>query len=98
MRAALRVVAADPEGEDALQAFTSSMSAHPVLRVLRQLDAEGVPLSRHAQRLVELLASTRPDVVDEETPFAPGSRQLFAPSCSRCSARRTSTGTTRRTT
>jgi len=67
MRAALRVVATDAEGEDALQAFTSSMSAHPVLRVLRQLGAEGVPLSRHAQRLVELLASTRPDAV-EETP------------------------------
>jgi hypothetical protein len=68
MRAALRVVATDAEGEDALQAFTSSMSAHPVLRVLRQLGAEGVPLSRHAQRLVELLASTRPDAVEEETP------------------------------
>ena len=68
MRAALRVVATDPEGEDALQAFTSSMSSHPVLRVLRQLGAEGVPLSRHAQRLVELLASTRPNVVEEETP------------------------------
>src|SRR5262249_2818360 len=59
MRAALRVVATDPAGEDALQAFTASMTAHPVLRVLRQLAAEGVPLSRHAQRLVELLASTR---------------------------------------
>ena len=68
MRAALRVVAADPEGEDALQAFTSSMSAHPVLRVLRQLGAEGVPLSRHAQRLVELLASTRTDVDEDEAP------------------------------
>ena len=68
MRAALRVVATDPEGENALQAFTSSMSSHPVLRVLRQLGAEGVPLSRHAQRLVELLASTRPNVVEEETP------------------------------
>jgi HEAT repeat protein len=62
------VVATDPEGENALQAFTSSMSSHPVLRVLRQLGAEGVPLSRHAQRLVELLASTRPNVVEEETP------------------------------
>jgi HEAT repeat protein len=68
MRAALRVVATDPAGADALQAFTSSMSSHPVLRVLRQLSAEGVPLSRHAQRLVELLASTRPDVSEEETP------------------------------
>jgi hypothetical protein len=68
MRAALRVVSTDPEGEDALQAFTASMSSHPVLRILRQLDAEGVPLSRHAQRLVELLASTRPDAVEEETP------------------------------
>jgi HEAT repeat protein len=67
MRAALRVVAADPAGEDALQAFTTSMSAHPVLRVMRQLAAEGVPLSRHAQRLVELLASTRTDS-DEEAP------------------------------
>lgn len=66
MRAALRVVAADPEGEDALQAFTSSMSAHPVLRVLRQLGAEGVPLSRHAQRLVELLASTRSGSDEDE--------------------------------
>jgi HEAT repeat protein len=68
MRAALRVVATDPEGEDAFQAFTSSMSSHPVLRVLRQLSAEGVPLSRHAQRLVELLASTRPNAMEEETP------------------------------
>ena len=68
MRAALRVVAADPAGEDALQAFTSSMSAHPVLRVMRQLGAEGVPLSRHAQRLVELLASTRPDSEPDEVP------------------------------
>jgi HEAT repeat protein len=66
MRAALRVVAADPEGEDALQAFSSSMSAHPVLRVLRQLGAEGVPLSRHAQRLVELLASTRSGSDEDE--------------------------------
>lgn len=68
MRAALRVVAADPAGEDALQAFTSSMSAHPVLRVMRQLGAEGVPLSRHAQRLVELLASTRPDSEPDDVP------------------------------
>jgi hypothetical protein len=66
MRAALRVVGADPAGEDALQALTSSMSAHPVLRVLQQLAAEGVPLSRHAQRLVELLASTRAES-DEES-------------------------------
>jgi HEAT repeat protein len=68
MRAALRVVATDPAGEDALQAFTSSMSAHPVLRVMRQLGAEGVPLSRHAQRLVELLASTRPDSEPDDVP------------------------------
>jgi HEAT repeat protein len=68
MRAALRVVAADPSGEEALQAFTTSMSAHPVLRVMRQLAAEGVPLSRHAQRLVELLASTRTDADDEPPP------------------------------
>ena len=68
MRAALRVVAADPEGEDALQAFTSSMSAHPVLRVMRQLEAEGVALSRHAQRLVELLASTRSGSDEDEVP------------------------------
>jgi HEAT repeat protein len=73
MRAALRVVATDPEGEDALQAFTSSMSAHPVLRVMRQLGAEGVPLSRHAQRLVELLASTRTESDEED---APSSRDL----------------------
>ena len=73
MRAALRVVAADPEGEDALQAFSSSMSAHPVLRVMRQLGAEGVPLSRHAQRLVELLASTRTESAEED---APSSRDL----------------------
>jgi hypothetical protein len=59
VRAALRVLATDTAGEDALEAFTSSMPAHPVLRVLRQLEAEGVPLSRHAQRLVELLASTQ---------------------------------------
>jgi HEAT repeat protein len=66
-RAALRVVATDPAGEDALQAFTSSLTAHPVLRVLRQLAAEGVPLSRHAQRLVELLASSRTQSDDEDT-------------------------------
>jgi HEAT repeat protein len=64
MRAALRVVAADPSGGEALQAFTASMNAHPVLRVMRQLAAEGVPLSRHAQRLVELLASTRTESED----------------------------------
>jgi HEAT repeat protein len=75
MRAALRVVATDPEGEDALQAFTSSMSAHPVLRVMRQLGAEGVALSRHAQRLVELLASTRTESDDAD---APASRDLEA--------------------
>jgi len=74
MRAALRVVATDPAGEDALQAFTTSMSAHPVLRVMRQLAAEGVPLSRHAQRLVELLASTRTDSEEE----APPARDLEA--------------------
>ena len=68
MRAALRVVATDPAGEDALQAFTTSMSSHPILRVLRQLGAEGVPLSRHAQRLVELLASTRPESEEEAPP------------------------------
>jgi HEAT repeat protein len=68
MRAALRVVAADPAGEEAIRAFTSSMTAHPVLRVMRQLAAEGVPLSRHAQRLVELLASTRAEPEDEEAP------------------------------
>jgi len=70
MRATLRVVATDPAGEKALQAFTSSMAAHPVLRVLRQLGAEGVPLSRHAQRLVELLATTPVKPEDEVTPSA----------------------------
>ncbi|HEY7139416.1 MAG TPA: HEAT repeat domain-containing protein [Methylomirabilota bacterium] len=68
MRAALRVVATDAAGDDALEAFTSSMSAHPVLRVMRQLGAEGVPLSRHAQRLVELLASTRAESAEEDAP------------------------------
>ncbi|HWC01639.1 MAG TPA: hypothetical protein VHF87_02610 [Methylomirabilota bacterium] len=68
MRAALRVVASDPASEDALQALTSSMTAHPVLRVMRQLAAEGVALSRHAQRLVELLASTRTESAEEEPP------------------------------
>src|SRR5262249_52585314 len=68
MRAALRVGATAPAGEGALQAFPASMTAHPVLRVLRQLAAEGVPLSRHAQRLVELLASTR--AASEEAPPA----------------------------
>ena len=72
MRAALRVLAADPTGADALQAFASSTSAHPVLRVMRQLAAEGVPLSRHAQRLIELLASTRAE--SEEA--APAGRDL----------------------
>jgi HEAT repeat protein len=70
MRATLRVVATDPAGEKALQAFTSSMAAHPVLRVMRQLGAEGVPLSRHAQRLVELLATTPVKPDDEDTPSA----------------------------
>jgi hypothetical protein len=69
MRATLRVVATDPAGE-ALQAFTSSMTAHPVLRVMGQLAAEGVPLSRHAQRLVELLASTPTESQDEDAPSA----------------------------
>ncbi len=66
MRAALRVVATDPAGEDALQAFTSSLTAHPVLRVMSQLAAEGVPLSRHAQRLIELLASTRTEAEEAD--------------------------------
>ena len=35
---------------------------------MRQLAAEGVSLSRHAQRLVELLASTRPTSDADETP------------------------------
>ena len=60
MRAALRALAPDAEGGEALEAFASTFAANPVLRVMRQLAAEGVPLSRHAQRLVELLASTRP--------------------------------------
>jgi len=70
LRAALRVVASDPSGDDALQAFAASMAAHPVLRVIRHLGAEGVPLSRHAQRLVELLASTH-GAVDEDAPANP---------------------------
>jgi HEAT repeat protein len=68
MRAALRALASDADGGEALQAFTSTFAAHPVLRVLRQLAAEGVPLSRHAQRLVELLASTRPASSEEDEP------------------------------
>jgi hypothetical protein len=60
MRAALRALAPDAEGGEALEAFASTFAAHPVLRVMQQLAAEGVSLSRHAQRLVELLASTRP--------------------------------------
>jgi hypothetical protein len=68
LRAALCVLATDPTGENALAAFTSSMSIHPVLRVLCQLAAEGVPLSRHAQRLVELLASTRAESPVEDAP------------------------------
>ena len=73
MRAALRVVATDPAGEDALQAFTSSLTPHPVLRVMSQLAAEGVPLSRHAQRLIELLAST---LAEAEEADASASRDL----------------------
>ena len=67
MRAALRALAPDADGGEALEAFASTFAAHPVLRVMRQLAAEGVTLSRHAQRLVELLASTRP-ASDEEEP------------------------------
>ena len=67
MRAALRALAPDADGGEALEAFASTFAAHPVLRVMQQLAAEGVPLSRHAQRLVELLASTRP-ASDEEEP------------------------------
>ena len=70
LRAALRVLASDPAGEDALHAFTSAMTAHPVLRVMRHLGAEGVPLSRHAQRLIELLASTHV-AEDEAAPSGP---------------------------
>ena len=65
MRAALRVLAVDPDGEAALEIFASSLTAHPVLRVLRQLEAQGVPLSRHALRLVELLASSRPEPAEK---------------------------------
>jgi HEAT repeat protein len=68
MRAALRALAPDADGGEALEAFVSTSAAHPVLRVLRQLAAEGVALSRHAQRLVELLASTRPASEAEEEP------------------------------
>ncbi len=68
MRAALRALAPDAEGGEALEAFASSFAAHPVLRVMRQLAAEGVALSRHAQRLVELLASTRPTSDDDDAP------------------------------
>ena len=67
MRAALRALAPDAEGGEALEAFASTFAAHPVLRVMRQLAAEGVALSRHAQRLVELLASTRPTSDAEDT-------------------------------
>ena len=73
MRAALRALAPDADGGEALEAFASTFAAHPVLRVMRQLAAEGVPLSRHAQRLVELLASTRP-ASDEEEPAPARSR------------------------
>lgn len=70
MRAALRALAPDAEGGEALEAFASTFAAHPVLRVMQQLAAEGVALSRHAQRLVELLASTRPtsDAEDQVPP------------------------------
>jgi hypothetical protein len=67
MRAALRALAPDAEGGEALEAFASTFAAHPVLRVMRQLAAEGVAFSRHAQRLVELLASTRPTSDAEDT-------------------------------
>jgi HEAT repeat protein len=68
LRAALRALAPDADGGEALEAFASTFAAHPVLRVLRQLAAEGVPLSRHAQRLVELLASTRVASREDEEP------------------------------
>jgi hypothetical protein len=73
VRAALRVLATDATGQDALEAFTSAVPAHPVLRVLRRLEAEGVPLSRHAQRIVELLASTGAEATEGN---APSSREL----------------------
>jgi hypothetical protein len=73
LRGALQVLATDPEGEVALDAFTSSMTVHPVLRVMRQLGTEGVPLSRHAQHLVELLASTHTEPEDD---IAPPGRDL----------------------
>jgi hypothetical protein len=78
VRAALRVLATDPTGQDALEAFTSAVPAHPVLRVMRQLEAEGVPLSRHAQRLVELLASTRVESTEGATPSARDLEALHA--------------------
>jgi HEAT repeat protein len=68
MRAALKALAPNAEGGEALEAFASTFAAHPVLRVMRQLAAEGVSLSRHAQRLVELLASTRPTSDEDDTP------------------------------
>jgi HEAT repeat protein len=69
VRAALRTLAEDPDGEEALLALTGPLGAHPVLRALRQLATDGAALSRHAQRLVELLASARSgDVEDESAP------------------------------
>jgi HEAT repeat protein len=71
VRAAVRSLALDPAGEEALLAFAGPLGTHPALRALRQLSAEGVPLSPHAQRLVELLASTRPDAPTAEATVAP---------------------------
>jgi HEAT repeat protein len=68
MRAALRVLAPGADDGEALEAFASTFAPHPVLRAMRQLAADGLPLSRHAQRLVELLASTRTPSTEEELP------------------------------
>jgi hypothetical protein len=68
VRGALRVLAADPEAEAALLALSEPLGVHPVLRALRQLTAEGIALSRHAQRLVELLASTHSGPEEDGAP------------------------------
>lgn len=70
LRSALRALASDETAAEALQALSSPFAPDTILTALRDLESEGIKLSRHALRLAQTLAATSAEVVDGKGPGA----------------------------
>ncbi len=67
LRSALRALASDETAAEALQALSSPFAPDTILTALRDLESEGIKLSRHALHLAQTLAAASIEAADGKT-------------------------------